>query len=273
MKKVQKRDITFTNRTKTRIWREIPDEANPYLAKKCLCHGYDILELADKRDFIEVLFLLLAGELPSVEQRNLLNTLMVGLINPGPRHPAGQAAMLAGVGKTDPAHFLPIGLSVLGGEHGGGKEVSACMEFFRKQTEKEPRLVCEDLLLEVQETPGDKRIAPGFGTLFGGIDPMAGQLAERLARLPTSGPALAWGRDFAALLEPSGMGWLTPGIAAAVFCDLGFPHQAGAGLFQLTAAPGLLAQGLELFDKSLTAMPFLNEEHFIISDEAKIRRI
>lgn len=269
MQKVRKRDIAFATKTQTRIWREIPAEDNPYLAQKCLCHGYDILELAGKRDFVEVLFLLFIGELPSPEQRNLLNTLMVCLINPGPRHPAGRASMLAGVGKTDPAHILPIGLSVLGGEHGGGKEVSAAMEFLRKQTAKPPQQVLAELLPGCKEIPGDKRIAPGFGTLFGDIDPMAGQIANLLSDLPSSGKTLGWAREFAGLLAPLGMGLLTSAVAAAVFCDLGFPYRAGAGLFQLIAGPGLLAHGLELANKPLTAMPFLDEEHFIISDEAK----
>ena len=269
MKNVQKRDISFASKTKTRVWQEIPDMANPYLAARCLCHGYDLMALAQKRDFVEVLFLLLTGELPSPEQRNLLNTLMVCLINPGPRHPAGRAAMLAGVGKTDPAHILPIGLSVLGGGHGGGSEVSAAMEFIRKQMASAPKDVVAELLPKVEGVPGDKRIAPGFGTLFGSIDPMARRIADLLAGLPACGKALGWALEFADLLEPLDMGLLASGVAAAVFCDLGFPYRAGAGLFQLIAAPGLLAHGLELANKPLTAMPFLDEEHFIISDAAK----
>ncbi|MBU1404516.1 MAG: citrate synthase, partial [Proteobacteria bacterium] len=65
---VRKRDMSFANRTMTKIWQEIPSEQNPYLAEACRCHGYDILELAQKRSFSEVLFLLFQGELPTPEQ-------------------------------------------------------------------------------------------------------------------------------------------------------------------------------------------------------------
>lgn len=269
MKNVQKRDIAFASQVQTKIWREVPSGNNPYLAARCLCHGYDIMELARKRDVVEVLYLLLAGELPSPQQRDILNALMICLINPGPRHPAGRAAMLAGVGKTDPAHILPIGMTVLGGGHGGGSEVSAAMEFLRREAARVPGEVLAELLPKVEEIPGDKRIAPGFGTLYGGRDPMACQMADMLAAMPACGEKLNWAMEFAHLLEPYHMGLLTPGVAAAVFCDLGFPYRAGAGLFQLMAGPGLLAHGLELANKPLTAMPFLDEEHFIISDEAK----
>ena len=60
------------------------------------------------------------------------------------------------------------------------------------------------------------------------------------------------------------MGWLSPGICAAVFLDLGFAPREGAGLFQLICAPGLLAHGLELADKPINSLPFLDEEKYII---------
>lgn len=125
--KVRKRDIKFAAKTVTRIWDEQPEEQNPYLAKHCRCHGYDLLELMQKCTFSEVMFLLFRGELPSKEQARLLDALLVAFINPGPRHPATRAAMNAGVSKTKAPHILPIALSVLGGRYLGGEEVEAAM--------------------------------------------------------------------------------------------------------------------------------------------------
>jgi citrate synthase len=65
------------------------------------------------------------------------------------------------------------------------------------------------------------------------------------------------------------MGWLSTGVAAAAFCDLGFHPRVGAGLYQLLCAPGLLAHGFELANKPITAMPFLDEEHYVIDQNAK----
>ena len=133
---VRKRDERFTDRTVTRIWQEEPLPKNPYLAEKCSCHGYDILELAKKRSFVDVLFLLFQGELPERNQAELLEVLMIALINPGPRHPATRASMNAAVGKANPAHILPVGLAVLSGAHLGGEEVSGAMRFLRKKLQK-----------------------------------------------------------------------------------------------------------------------------------------
>ncbi len=271
--RVQRREEAFAIRTATKIWHEEPDEENPYLAKRCGCAGYDLFDLMEKRDLVDMIYLLFLGELPTRDQARLLQTLMIALINPGPRHPATRAAMNAGVGKTNTAIILPAALSVMSGAHLGGNEVTAAMRFFNKYLEDEPEEIAEDL--RQNSTPpeeGDWHITPGFGNRFGGIDPMPREIARRIARLPGSGEAMDWSQALVDFLEPYGMGWLATGVAAAVFHDLGLPARAGASFYQLVCAPGLLAHGLELADKPITAMPFIDEEHYVIADEAKKRK-
>lgn len=266
---VRKRNVRFSNRTVTRIWEEIPYKENPYLAEQCRCHGYDILELARKRSFVDVLFLLFQGELPDGKQAKLLETLLISMINPGPRHPATRAAMNAGVGKTHGSHLLPIGLVVLGGNHLGGEEVTDAMFFLRKNRGNIPTHVAAELLQGEKPKKGDWHIAPGFGSRFNAIDPMPRQIVELLRTSPGSGDYIKWGNEFADSLLPHTMGWLSPGVAAAVFCDLGFHPRAGAGMYQLLGAPGILAHSLELANKPIVAMPFLQEEQYVIAAEAK----
>lgn len=269
---VQRREEEHARRTATAIWEEQPRAENPYLAASCRCHGYDLLELVRKRSYVEVLYLLFRGELPSPGQRELLEALMTGLINPGPRHPAARAAMNAGVSRTNTGLLLPIALSVLNGSHLGGAEVVAAMRFFLAQAGREPEMVAAELFANgLPPAEGDWHLAPGFGSRFGGIDPIPGELAGYLGQLAGAGPALRWGAGFAAALAGHDQGWLAPGVAAAVFSDLGLPPRAGAGLFQLLCGPGLLAHGLELADKPLTAMPFLDPEHYVIADHAKAK--
>lgn len=268
--RVRKRAADFSARTVTRIWQEQPSAENPYLARSCRCQGYDLLELAGKRSFPDVLFLLFCGELPEPEQAKLLEALMILLINPGPRHPATRAAMNAGVSRANPAHILPVSLAVLGGDYLGGGEVTAAMRFFCKHQGIQPGQMAEKLLK--QSTPpaqGDWHLAPGFGSRFNGIDPMPRDMVAMLLELPGAGAALRWGQGLVEALLSHGIGWLHTGAAAAVFCDLGLPPRAGAGLFQFLSAPGLLAHGLEMADKPITAMPFLDEEHYVVAPEAR----
>ncbi len=263
---VRQRNITYTMRVATEIWDEEPSQRNPYLVEHCRCRGYELFDLMEKRGFVEVLHLLLLGELPSREHARILETLMIAFINPGPRHPATRAAIYAGCGRTHTAHILPIALSVLSGERSGGAEVTAAMRFINKNVQSSPSGITKALLKDWRppREGEDRRIAPGFGSLFNGIDPFSRQIADRLKELPGCGPAFQWSHAFCELMAPHQMGWLNTGLCAAVFLDLGLPPRSGAGLFQLISAPGLLAHGLELANKPLNSVPFLDEEHYHI---------
>lgn len=261
---VRSRNEPFVAHTATRIWQEQASPDNPYIASSALCHGYDLLELMEKRSFVDVFYLLFRGDLPTAAEARLLQALMIGLINPGPRHPATRAAMNAGVGKSDPVHILPIAAAVLGGEHAGGGIIEASMRFLRKHQSSDPQQYVRQL---VEESPNPEDLIvqiPGFGQQFGGIDLLAKGIAEHLVSLAAAGSALRWGCEFAAQLEPLGMGWLNTGIAAAVFADLGFQPRAGGSLFQLLGVPGMVAHGLELANKPITAMPFVSDENYVI---------
>jgi citrate synthase len=267
-RKVESRNDAFVARTATKIWQENESPDNPYLAESCLCHGYDLLELTQKRSFVDVFYLLFRGELPDANEARLLEHLMIALINPGPRHPATRAAMNAGVGGTAHEHILPIALSIYGGDHLGAGEVEPAMDWLRKQRKFEPQQVALELITNGEPPQeGDWHIAPGFGSRFGGVDPLAANIANHLAALPGNHETLSWGSAFAAALNGQSLGWLTPAIAAAVFTDLGFSPRAGAGLFQILGAPGLLAHGVELANKPTTAMPFVKDENYVIRYE------
>lgn len=267
-RKVECRNDVFAERTVTKIWQEVESPENPYIAGSCLCHGYDLLELATKRSFVDTLYLLFRGELPGVEEARLLEHMMITLINPGPRHPATRAAMTAGVGSTDREHILPIALSIYGGSHLGAGAVEPAMDWMRKQRKNDPQQLAQYLIASsTLPEEADWHIAPGFGSRFGGIDTMATKIAAHLSSLPGTHATLSWGCEFAHALNDHGMGWLSPAIAAAVFTDLGFSPRAGAGLFQLLGAPGLLAHGVELSNKPVTAMPFVKDENYVIQYE------
>jgi citrate synthase len=267
--RVERRADRFTERAATRIWHEEPAADNPYLAVAARCHGYELSQLMQRCSFPQVLFLLFRGELPDARQTQLLERLMIGLINPGPRHPATRAAMNAGVGKTDASHVLPIALMVLGGGHLGAAEVEPSMRFLRKAVDRSPQQVAAELLAQYEEQPGDpdRHLVAGFGRRFGSADVLAAGIADELIATAGVGTVLAWGRDFAAQLREHQMGWLATGVAAAAFCDLGFMPRAAAGLFQLLCAPGLLAHGVELANKPVTALPWISDDDYVIEDE------
>lgn len=262
---VQARKDTYAQNITTRIWQETPSATNPYVATQAHCHGYDLLDLIQQRSFCDVLYLLFRGELPSAEQAKMLESLMVALINPGPRHPATRAAINAGIGKTHPEHMLPIALSVMGGKYLGAGDIESSMRFIRTSMKKPPKAVAADLLATCdQPDRGDISVAPGFGSYFGSSDTLTQNIANQLSELPGQWDALQWCQQFVAGLPSHHFGWLPQGLASAVFCDLGFLPRAGVGLYQLISSPGLLAHGLEFANKPITAIPRVSDENYVI---------
>lgn len=258
---VRSRNEAFAARTVTRIWSETPSLENPYITSSAHCHGYDLYELMAKRSFVDVFYLLFRGELPTKSEAKLLEQLMIALINPGPRHSATRAAMNAGIGKTEPVHILPIALGVYGGKYQGAGEIESAMRFLRKACKQSTEAVAQQLLSESYK---DDQLCAGFGRHYGGVDLLTSGLAKRLVSLAGAGEVLRWADKFADQLASVNMGWYTTGLAAAVFCDLGFLPRMGASLFQLLGAPGLAAHGLELANKPITDMPFVKDENYVI---------
>lgn len=255
--------MPFASRISTNIWHEKPSQTNPYISEISRLHGYEFSELVNKKSFIEVLYLLFKGELPTTREKVMLEHLMVGLINPGPRHPAVRASMTAGVSKTRTSNILPIGLTLLGGKYLGTEEVENAVRFFQDNCHKNPKLLAEELLQDISLEEGDVHIIPGIGSRFGGLDPISNMLAKKMMELEP-GKVLQWGFDFVSVTSEQNIGWLNTGIAAAVLADLDVGPREAAGLFQLFCAPGILAHGLEQTHKPVTAMPFIGDENYVI---------
>jgi len=73
-------------RLHTSIWTEDAEDDNPYVAKRCLAHGYDVYgELIHKATWVEYILLLFKGDKPSPSASALLEKLAIAIANPGPR--------------------------------------------------------------------------------------------------------------------------------------------------------------------------------------------
>lgn len=252
---IRSRGDTFAPHLETRITEEIPHATNPYLAEEVRFHGYDHLELMAKLPFTDMLFLLLRGELPTPEQADVFRRLSVALINPGPRHPAGQAAIVAGVGKTNIEQLLPIALTIYGGKENSAGAVADIMQAFQAQIES----------FAQAHAPSTPDATMGFGTLYGDIDPYAAKLLNEFS--PDIGHFTAWAHQQQVALAPNGQGILRAGLCAAVLLDLGFTPRQGTGLMQLFAAPGLLAHGIEFAGKPLNHMLFEPDSQYDLESD------
>jgi citrate synthase len=258
---VRSREETFTKQLTTKITEEVASDDNPYLVKQVRYHGYDQLELMDKCATSDVVYLMFRGELPNEYERELFRRLCIALINPGIRHPATQASVTAGVGKTIPVNVLPIALSIYGGDFDGAADVESAMRLYRRLSRKP----AAETLLALENRTIDN--LPGFGTLYGDIDHYANQLLQSILVVAEDSKLLTWLNELNELLASQGIGLLKTGLCAAVLAELGFQPRQGCGLMQLLAAPGLLAHGVEYANKPLTSMLFESDDCYEIEYE------
>lgn len=231
----------------TGIWAEAPD-AQGNLAT--LCHGYDFYkDLLGRYSWNDLFFLLLKGELPSDKESSLLNLIMASLINPGPKDWAIVAAMTASVSQTTVGNSLLTGISALQGRYNGGLCIEKSMEMFRDAQLR----VAEGESLSEFLPPLEKQYPdlPGYGHDRSERDKKAIRGVELIKGMNGNGAfldlAVEMEKEFAARKNI----WLTmPGVAAAVFLDLGFEPIAGHGLFIIASLPGVLAHVVEQMRKN-----------------------
>lgn len=239
----------------TSICLEQPLPDNPYVAERRYISGYNVADLWRNCHYCDGLLLLLTGELPSQPQRRLLEMLLVGLLDPGPRHPAVRAAMLAGVSKSGPEHLLPLGLLTGSGQRGGALEVESAWAFIKSHLQNDPAALAALCLAEAQSTPG-------FGSSFGAVEPIWQQLAEDLVAVMPEQPVLNWCRDFCRVLHGQNQGWLLPGLIAAVGLTLGLDACKCLGLWQLALAPAVMAHGMEQTHKPISSNALLRDDQY-----------
>jgi len=262
--KVESRKDPFVSKTKTKIWKETATQEHGYLTSRAACYGYDMIELMQAGyTQTDITFLLLQGELPTAEQRQLFDALGVLLSNPGPRHPATRASMEAAVSKTHTQHLLPISLTVLGGELAAGG-IETIMRYLRLNRRKDPTDLVQTAIEIYEGVENDLEILPGFGPNFEQREPQYRHYASsiQLQFKEQSLTYLNWCVIMDEALENTPCGIKATSLAAAIFLDLGFHPRSGAGLFQLLSAPGLLAHGLEMANQPISAMPFVTDDNY-----------
>lgn len=267
--RINNRDNNQT-RLITNICQEVPSHANPFLAEKRYIKGYSLDELITLAKPVDLLFLLYFDEIPADDSsRRLLEVLMIYLSVPSPRETASRASMVSGISKANPEHLLPIALMSAGGGRSGAKEVGECHQFISEHLKEDPQVVANQQIQkwdhENQSSHVPSHLSPGFGQLYGNVDPIAERIFQNLLHIMPSGRSLQWVNQYAQYLNQRQVGLLEVGISACVFQQLGFHYRDSIGLYQLLKAPGLLAYGMEQTHNPLSTMPMLEDENYALN--------
>jgi citrate synthase len=214
--------------------------------------GYAIEELIGRIGFIDMLWLLVRGELPTDPQARLLEAAMLGGVDHGPHAPSiaiARMAVTCGVGMNT---AVAEGIGVLGDVHGGAIEQS--MELLRGLVDDE---VPTDDLVSFGQNVFERSKAyggfvPGYGHRFHKRDPRSPRVLELAAQAAQDGVIDGKYMRMAQKVEDAiaaGKGKPIPmnvdAAAGAVYLELGFEPPMGRALLVLSRSLGVIAHAWE----------------------------
>lgn len=218
-------------------------------AEKITVRGYRIEELLGKISFGEAIFLVLRGELPTAQQAQMLEAILISVIDHGVRPPSTIAAVTVANAGANLNTAVAAGLLAVNKYHGGAIEDAM-------------RAVAEAVKLQEDEnlTPFDaaRKVArnyqargariSGFGHRFHAADPRTVRLFEVAKELNVAGKYVAQAAVLEKVLSET-TGKRLPinadGAIAALLCEMDFPEKTANGIFMIARVAGLVAHAAE----------------------------
>lgn len=200
--------------------------------------GQKFSGLLKKRDFIEVVFLLMRGNLPTRNESKMLNSMLVSAAEHGIEAPSTFVPRTVASCGTSFSTAIAAGILAVGDKHGGAAEKAA----FYLQSEASAKDIVRDALKR-------KEYLAGFGhKIYKTGDPRVKELFSQAKRNKLSGKYIKKILDIEAELKKQS-GKMVPinidGALGALLCELGFDWRLGKAIFVLARVAGISAHVLE----------------------------
>ena len=211
--------------------------------------GYDVTSLMTRATFTDTIYLLHRGELPSPDERALLDAILVGVSDHGSGAPSCATARLAASGNRQSlSAAVAAGLLAVGDEHGGAG--SNCMEMIAAgiaRAKAESLSLAESASRTVAEARAAGQKLPGLGHRVHKVDPRKALLFGMARDRGLAGDGIVFIEGVEAALQAQGktLPINIDGALAAILHDLGFPPPFGRLVFLIGRVAGLTAEVAE----------------------------
>lgn len=216
--------------------------------------GRPVAELIGRASFVEVIWLMLRGDLPDPWSARLLEAALVSGVDHGPHAPSiaiARMAVTCGVGLNS---AMASGVNVLGDAHGGAGQqcVELLTEIADRADQGDPADIDDVATAVVARWREATPYVPGFGHRFHTLDPRRDPLLTLVEEAVRDGAVP--GRHLRAALAiernlRTRSGRQIPmnidGATAVIYAELGFPAPLARGLFVLSRSVGVLAHAWE----------------------------
>lgn len=212
--------------------------------------GYSLKQLLAGSDFVSGVFLLLLGELPSVGQRNVLDTMLLAAIDHGISPSATVTRFVAGAGSPIQAS-VASGLLTFGDIHAGaGEEFCRLLSQAVETPEATTKQTAESF---VEQIRSQGRRVPGYGhPQHPSGDPRTPILLRVADDAGVSGPHVAMAVAIEDAIEARS-GRRIPmnidGALGSLMLDLGFSWRHARPLAMISRIVGLSAHAVEEYER------------------------
>ena len=214
--------------------------------------GRPIQDLIGTVGLVQMIWLLLRGDLPTPQQASLLEAALVAGVDHGPHAPSIAVARMAATCGVGLNNAIASGVNVLGDAHGGAGQ--QCVEMLTEVCERRRggAVVDDAALATIEVWLGRSRYLPGFGHRFHPVDPrrapLLGLVEAAVAERVVAGDFLAAATAVEQALQRPGRRPVPiniDGCTAVIYGELGFPAPLARGLFVLSRSVGILAHAWE----------------------------
>ncbi|HVL56906.1 MAG TPA: citryl-CoA lyase [Burkholderiaceae bacterium] len=216
--------------------------------------GYAIEALIGRIGFVEMIWLMTRGDLPSRRQADLLEAALTAAVDHGPQAPSIAVARMAATCGVGLNNAIASAVNVLGDVHGGAGE--RALQLYRAIAARVGRGEAFGAAIAAgvdDETAQYGRYVAGFGHRFHPIDPRAPRLLELVDAAARDGAVageharIARGieNELAARRGGRRVPMNIDGATAVIYGELGFDPPLARGLFCLSRSVGILAHAWE----------------------------
>ena len=211
--------------------------------------GYRQEDLIGNVPFSHVFFLLLKGELPTLQEGIMIDAILTACIDHGVTPPTAMASRLIASGGVPMPTAIAGGLLSIGDAHGGAIEKGA--RFFQKgvkefqETKVSIDTIAEQLVTNARDS---KQRILGFGHRVHTKDPRTTRLFSLAKELGIAGDHVSLARAIEnELKEKTGrsLPLNVDGAIAAIISDMGFDWRLGKSFFLMGRVAGLTAHVYE----------------------------
>lgn len=202
--------------------------------------GHELKDLVQNKSFVETIYLLLKGELPSEAQTRMFNAIFTSAIDNGPAVASAMCARISASAKNPLHASVAAGLLGLGDRH--GVSIEPAMKFFYDHVDE------SDLLQLLKSMKEQKKYVSGYGHRIFEVDPRKKMLFDIAKETGIYGKYCEFAEKVGEVLNSISSKKLPlniDGAIAAILCDMGFDARVGNGVFVIARVPGLVAQVVE----------------------------